>query len=74
VLGVFFFFAVIGVPHRNNAAGFAAWRPDQNHRPKIKQTDGDVSRFAIIPADIFNGDGDRSKDFARSGKVEATFL
>lgn len=28
VLGVFFFFAVIGVPHRNSAAGFAAWRPD----------------------------------------------
>ncbi|GAB6194495.1 hypothetical protein JCM39068_42500 [Desulfocastanea catecholica] len=79
MLGVFFFFAVIGVPHRNNAAGFnaagfAAWRPDQNHHPKIKQTDGDVSRFAIIPADIFNGDGDRSKDFARSGKVKTRFL
>jgi hypothetical protein len=53
---VYFFFAVIGVPHRNNAAGFAAWRPDQNHRPKIKQTDGDVFCFAIISAEIFNGD------------------
>jgi hypothetical protein len=26
--GDFFFFAVFGIPHRNNAAGDAAWSPD----------------------------------------------
>jgi len=36
IIKVSFFFAAIGVPHRDNAAGFAAWRPDQNHHPKIK--------------------------------------
>ena len=32
-----------------------------------EMTDGNVSRLARIPADSLYSDGDRSKDFARSG-------
>jgi hypothetical protein len=40
------------IPHRNNAAAFAAWGPDQNDASTVQVAGRDVAVLAIIEAGI----------------------
>lgn len=69
--GEFFPFALIGIPHGNNAAFITAWCPDQDHNPLTKQANGRVALLAIIPPDVRDGDRDAGEHLGSIGKIES---
>jgi hypothetical protein len=67
----FFRFALMTVPHADNASGLAAGRPDKIHQPRIQPTDSDVPRLAIVEAVVRAGQVGTREDFRRSAHIKA---
>jgi hypothetical protein len=66
-------FPFIGFPHADNAAGFAAWRPNHHHHPAIHLSDRDITRLAVILANVFDAEVPTCENLARTGEIQTPF-
>lgn len=55
------FFARMDIPHRNDAPGVPAWRPDRNHPPPPQMSCRDIPILYIVAARVLDDHGQSSE-------------
>ncbi len=67
-------FALMTMPHADDASGCAARSPDEYDEPRIQPADCNVARLAIIPPVIFPGQVRSGKDLLGPAHIETPLI
>jgi hypothetical protein len=62
-------FALIGFPHRDDAASLAARCPDHYNHSANQQTNGDKADLSVFLSRVFGGEVVAGKDGSSIGKI-----